>query len=95
MKVIDLLAAINAITWGSLAFLGSSLVRGVASQHVAGYPASGQIGYYIYIPCAVGVSAIALWLLGRRGMLRRTVLGIELCTLVAVAPYVLFFTGGI
>ena len=95
MKAVGLLAAINAFAWGSLAILGASLIRGVADQKVVGYPAPEQITYYLYVPIAACLMALALWLLSRRGTLRRIAFGIQLITLVALAPYMLFFTGGV
>ena len=49
-KAALILPAINGLVWGGLSWMGWDGIKYIESQHAAGYPSSGQIGYYLTVP---------------------------------------------
>ena len=49
--------------WAGLFWIGVGLMKHVKTQHVAGYPAAGQIFYYVKVPATMIVTLIFLALL--------------------------------
>ena len=89
-----ILPAINGVLWGGLIWAGSQAMNSVRSQHVPGYPNSGQIEYYVVAPivmlCVAVLPAIIVsqtkW--ATFGNVWATL------TLTLLVPYGCFYTGG-
>ena len=73
---------------------GISGIKSVAAQHVPGYPARGQVIYYIGIPLAALAVSIAWpsWQLVRKRKLGWRVATATLCLL---PMYMFYYTGGV
>lgn len=60
------LMALNGFVWGGLSWMGWDGIKGIAAQHAAGYPNTGQIGYYLATPLTVlTLSLVPLALFGQ------------------------------
>jgi hypothetical protein len=60
------LMALNGFIWGGLSWMGWDGIRYIESQHAAGYPNTGQIGYYLATPLVMlAVSLLPLAVLGQ------------------------------
>jgi hypothetical protein len=82
--------------WALLLWMGIDLTNGVSGQHVAGYPNSGQMIYYIWVPFLVCVALLIFAVVLNRG--RRTpapLLAVSFCALMFLFPYLFVYTGGI
>ncbi len=91
-----ILAGLTGITWGSLIWLGWMAIQGVVHQHVPGYPASGQVLYYIQMPAAaliICITAAASCFVWPRTVWAGRVTMIFV--LLALFPFVLAYTGGV
>ena len=89
-----ILPALNGIVWGGLAWMGWGGIKHVQSQHVPGYPNFGQIQFYVIFPLAmVSIALIPATLLSQT---KWAVIGNiwSVVTLLAVFPYLFFYTGG-
>jgi hypothetical protein len=96
MKISSLiLPAINGLVWSGLSWMGWNGIKAVESQHAAGYPSPGQIGYYLAIPLVMlTISLVPSALLSQT---KWSVLGNVWCglTLIAVVPYLLPYGSGV
>jgi uncharacterized membrane protein YwzB len=94
MKRISITAIIAMAIWVSFVIMGYQGIQSVVTQNVQGYPNVGQIRFYIILPSivatAVACSAICFWF-NRLKILARTV---QVFSLVALFPYLFFYTGG-
>lgn len=89
------LMALNAFVWGGLSWAGWDGVRSIEAQHVAGYPNSGQIGYYLAAPLVMlTVSLVPGALFGQTKRSAGANLWCGL-TLIAVIPYLFPYGGGV
>jgi hypothetical protein len=90
------LAALSCAAWGGLVALGLEGLKGVVEQHVPGYPASGQIIYYLWIPgTAFLISLLSgVFCLKMPGIrwIRQLVL---LVSLLSLLPFLFLYTGGV
>ena len=89
------LMALNALVWGALSWMGWDGIKYVESQHVAGFPSTGQIGYYLVFPLLMlSLSLVPGALLGQT---KWSAAASAWCgfTLIAVLPYLLSYTGGV
>ncbi|HEY5780948.1 MAG TPA: hypothetical protein VIT66_03615 [Lysobacter sp.] len=77
-----------------LALLGHSLLEGVERQQVVGYPAPGQLRYYLYIPLGVLAAVVVAWRIARHKPARRLACVVIILTVLAVPLYLLPYTGG-
>jgi hypothetical protein len=94
-KVDYFLAAITLLSWAHWIWFGYTGMDGIRSQHVPGYPNSGQYELYITVPILMGVIAIlsAFLLLGMRWIVvGRTAL---IVLLLAIFPYACVAFGGV
>lgn len=96
LMINNILTIVAAVPWIALTLLGRIMISGVEAQGIPGYPSSGQIGYYFLFPLAV----VALLLI--TGFTGNVVLRAEktqrvmaIVALLAVLPYMFFFTGGV
>jgi len=88
------LSAVNVLLWGLLIWLGVEGIKGVESQHVAGYPNDGQLSYYVRFPILMAAVAVALFAFGRFTRFRRTALGLQILVTVTLPFYLFAYTGG-
>ena len=89
-----ILPAISGIVWGGLSWMGWAGVKGVQSQHVPGYPNLGQIQFYTVFPLVMlSVALVPAALLSQT---KWAIIGNiwSVVTLLAVLPYLFFYTGG-
>jgi len=94
-KAALILPAINGLVWGGLSWMGWDGIKYIESQHAAGYPNSGQIGYYLAIPLVMlSVSLVPGAFLSQT---KWSFVGSIWCglTLIAVFPYLLPYAGGV
>src|SRR5690348_4257657 len=79
--------------WGGLALSGLGGIHDVAARHVPGYPATGQIIYYLIVPLTGAALSLGLGLLAffKRSALAGSLL---LVLLFLSLPYFLFAGGG-
>lgn len=71
-------------------------MKGVVAQHALGYPAPGQIDFYVGIPCAVVVVVGGVTLLANAA--KRVWIGSQLVSaaaLIAILPYLFVYGGGV
>ena len=92
----NITALIAFAFWFGLALLGRDLTFGVYDHGPDVHPSSGQIDFYIVIPCLVALSvALFAWL---TNALQRWfgVLGVfAALALCALLPYLFGYTGGV
>jgi hypothetical protein len=90
------MAGIVGALWAGLLWVGLGGVRDIASRHIAGYPSSDQITYYVGIPLTVVVglliAGVTLNILGRMPGLLVILSG---CTFLSLLPYLTAWTGGV
>ena len=90
-----ILMALNGLVWGDLSWHGWDGIKYIESQHAAGYPTSGQIGYYLAIPLLMlSISLVPSALLGQTKWSAAANLWSGL-SLIAVFPYLLPYGGGV
>ena len=90
-----ILLALNGLVWGGLSWAGWDGIKYIESQHAAGHPNSGQIGYYLAIPLLMlSLSLVPTALLSQT---KWCIAGNIWCglTLIAVFPYLLPYGGGV
>jgi uncharacterized protein involved in cysteine biosynthesis len=90
-----ILPTLNGLVWGGLSWMGWDLIRTVESQHVPGFPSSGQILFYIIIPLAM--LSVALVPAAFLSQTRWAALGNvwSALTLFLLLPYLYHYGGGI
>ena len=90
-----ILIAVNGLVWGGLSRMGWNLVKNVESQHVPGYPNSGQILYYVIVPLVM--LSVALVPAAFLSQSRWAALGNvwSAVTLILVLPFLFLYFGGI
>ena len=89
------LMVLNAFVWGSLSWMGWDGIKSIESQHVTGYPNTGQIGYYLASPLIMlSVSLLPMAFLSQTKWLAAANLWGAL-TLILVFPYLLPYGGGV
>ena len=79
-------AAVSAVLWLFMALDGISVIQGIRSQHVPGYPNDGQLRLYVVIPLiglagSAGIVCFARWL---PGLAKRVGMGISFFALLSV-----------
>ena len=93
---IYVLASLNIIAWGGLAWIGANLIGGVINRHAPGYPTLGQQIYAIATPLAfltVSLGAL-IWSL-RTGRGAQLAVGVLVSTLFCLLIYLYGFGTGI
>ena len=95
VKRMRILAGINVAVWGALVWVGWSLLAGITAQHVAGFPGRGQTLYYLWVPSAVTVTALAAFVVAKYRQLRLAAMVVEVALLLAVFPFLLAYGGGV
>ena len=93
-----IVVGLNLLVWGFWLWTGIGLLRGVANQHVPGYPNSGQIEYYAGIPGVLVVICLAFAALVffNKGKLASSIANIiQVTALIAVLPYMIVYGGGV
>ena len=96
MRGANIFTLIAALAWFGLSLIGLSLIQGVVSQHVPGYPSSGQIQFLIVYPALVAAALIICAWLCNRGAGRPTLLScLSGTAMLAFLPYFLGFGGGV
>ena len=90
-----ILAAANGLIWGGLSWNGWGLIRNIESQHLRGYPKSGQILSYIIVPLVM--LSVALVPTAFLSQSRWAVLGNvwSALALILLLPYLFLYFGGI
>jgi hypothetical protein len=96
MRGANILTGCAVFAWTMMLLIGVSLIQGVTSQNVPGYPNAGQIKFYLLYPAlVVAVLVACAWLFN--GIWRRasTLALLSGASLLAALPYVMFFGGGV
>jgi hypothetical protein len=95
MKGTHILGLVTATLWALLLIMGLGGIDSIRSQHVPGFPSTGQLRYYVYFPAASLALVIAAWVLAAhwRQFKVPAVILIALA-LVALPGYLFFYTGG-
>jgi hypothetical protein len=88
-------AAVNAVVWFGLAWVGWGLLRGVETRHVAGYPNRGQLIYYLGFPMIMAASALALFAVARYTRFRAPALLTQVLVFFVLLPFLLGYGGGV
>jgi hypothetical protein len=78
-----------------LALLGLSLLQGVAAQHVPGYPNTGQLRYYLYVPVGISLALLAISFISLRFRVGGALAIIPALAILAVLPFMMVYSGGI
>lgn len=91
-------AIVGSIVWALITLMGFDLISGVSAQHVPGYPAPGQLRYYIYFPTLMTCTALALVLLMsfRRvpSAIKSIAAGATILIWLTIPVFMLPYTGG-
>jgi hypothetical protein len=96
MRGANVLTWVAVLAWFALSMIGASLLQGVASQGVPGYPNSGQIQFLVVYPLLVAATLIGCAWLCNRGEGRPALLGcLSGTAMLAFFPYFLGFGGGV
>jgi len=85
----------NVLAWGTFVWIGRGLLANVAAQNISGYPNHGQSVYYLYIPAGMVLMALAAYAITRKRPLKSVALVAEILVLIALLPFVFFYTGGV
>lgn len=89
------LMALNGAVWGGLSAMGWNLIKYAIGRNIAGFPNTGQLGYYLVTPLIMlTASLVPGALLGQTRYSAGANVWCSL-TLVAVVPYLLPYTGGV
>jgi hypothetical protein len=90
------LMTLSSAAWGGLIVLGLEGLKGVVEQHIPGYPASGQIIYYFWMPETAFVISLLSGVLCLK-MLRLRWAGqiVLIVSLLALLPFLFLYTGGV
>ena len=94
-KAALILPVTNGLVWGGLSWMGWDGIQYIESQHAAGYPSSGQIGYYLTVPLITLILSLVPGIL--LSQTKWSWMGNIWCglTLIAVFPYLLPYGGGV
>jgi hypothetical protein len=94
MKLSYSLAVITAAIWALLALCGHDLLEGSKAQKVPDYPFPGQADYYVHFPILVFVVVLAACVASRYRPLRIPAYVVYTLALLALPPFLFFYTGG-
>jgi hypothetical protein len=96
MRAANIFALVISALWGGMFWVGMDLLKGVAAQHVAGYPASGQFEFLVGVPFAI-VGTIAATTLLANALQRFWIVStlVSASALAALLPYLLVYGGGV
>ena len=95
MKGTHILALAATTLWALVLLMGLGGVDSVRSQHVLGYPAAGQIRFYVYFPATVLALVVATWALSiYRRQFKALAATVIALTLLLLPGYLFFYTGG-
>ncbi len=96
MRLANVFAALMALVWAYLLYAGVDGVRGIAAQHVTGYPNESQILFYIAAPAAAVICLLAL--VGFFNFKKRSASTLGLAGVVALIlllPFLFLYGGGV
>jgi hypothetical protein len=88
-------AAVNALLWVGLAWIGWGLLSGVERQHVAGYPSRAQFIYYLGFPLVMAACALALYAFARFTRLGSAAIFSQVLVFFVLLPFLFFYGGGV
>ena len=88
-------AGVNALVWFGLAWVGWGLLRGVESQHAAGYPNRAQFIYYLGFPLVMTTCALALYAAARFTRFKVPALLTQALLFFILLPFLLGYGGGV
>ena len=88
-------SALAFLVWGWFALGGVGAMSDIAAQNVAGFPNFGQRIYYLFIP--LGMTALAIVILAApwRGRWIQPAGCLAWLLLLALPPWLIFYTGGV
>ena len=89
------LMVLNCLVRGGLSWIGWDGIKYVESQHIAGYPNAGQIGYYLVTPLLMLTASLLPGALLGQTKWSTAVSFWSALTLIAVLPYLLPYGGGV
>lgn len=96
MRGANIFTGVVGALWALLLWIGIDLINGVSAQHIAGYPSSGQIYYYIWTPFLICLALLLFaLLLNRVKRVPGLLVAITLCACIFLFPYLLAYTGGV
>ena len=96
MRAANVIAGVATAVWFILALDGRSGVRSVVTQHVLGYPNSGQIDLYLVWPFLVlAILLICAWVCNAFRRWSWALGSLSTFALVAVLPYCAIARGGV
>ena len=93
MRLSRATAVLATFLWAYLAFMGVDAMADIAAQGARGYPNAGQRNFYLHFPVAMALLSLAVlaaswrWS-GPAGWLAGILIA-------ALAPYMLFYSGGV
>ena len=96
MRGANIFAGIVVVLWLILALIGSTLIQGLVSQQIAGYPNGTQVRFFIIYPIGVAVTLVGCALVCNRRSGCPAVLGcLSATALLALPVYFIGFGGGV
>jgi len=96
MTAANALAALALSFWGLMSLAGASAYQSIVSQHVPGYPNSGQINLYLTAPIVVACLLLAAVIVVNRKGRGAIFLAVASGTSLFVVPmYLAVWSGGV
>jgi len=96
MRAANILTCISALAWFGMFLVGLEGTNGVINQRVPGYPAKGQIDFYIVRPAITVMIVLAsAWVLNSLRRWPWLLVFISAGSLLALFPFLLVYTGGV
>lgn len=93
-RAVNILTGLDCVLWSGLLWVGVNLIEAVNARHIAGYPNSTQIIYYIGVPGVV-IAALVLSAIIFNFVIRSAIrLGILSVVALLSLPLYLFIYGG-
>jgi hypothetical protein len=90
----NIFASVTCFLWVLALWLGIGLIDGVTRQNVPGYPNSGQMTYYVFIPA--GVVLILVSTIAHFNFVKRSPRILTIISVLALLylPFYLILSGG-
>ncbi|MEI9926636.1 MAG: hypothetical protein WDN44_01575 [Sphingomonas sp.] len=84
----------SLLLWGFFCYLGVEGLASIAGQHAPGYPAQGQILYYLGIPLGIAFLILATLLASWRRRLGYMGIIVAVGSVAFWPFYIIYYTGG-
>ena len=89
------ITCINVLAWGTFVWIGRGLLANLTAQDISGFPNHDQSMYYIYVPAGMVLAALTAYAVASKRSMKGVALVAEIAFLIALLPFVFFYTGGV